>query len=260
MKWHSSVLIPFVTLSCNFACRYCITRFSPDYNFSFKYLEHQHWIPFINSTQGISDVILNGGEPTIYPSFSEIINSLRPLNLLAIGTNFSNQATSMLLNINPRPDLILDGSFHPHFISLRDITYNLLQLKKAGFKVRVHALNYPGFKNTPSSWIQGFKRHGIDAFIQDFEGFPGEQLLPHKSKLPACSLRQKTRVKCSRSIYTPIAPNGIIYFCHYLMYSQSEQGHLGHISDPQVSFPDSIDCSHYGWCSPCDWPRKIWQL
>lgn len=260
MKWHSSVLIPFITLKCNFLCEYCITRFAPDYNFDYEELTPDKWIPFLSSTHGITDIIFNGGEPTHYPHFHDIINSLSLLKLLAIGTNYSNQATSVLLNIHNRSDLILDGSFHPHFISHRDISQNLLRLKAAGFKVRVHALNYPQFKDRPRTWIHDFKIQGIDAFLQQFEGSPPTHHFPMESKRSPCGLHEKTRVKCTRSIYTPIAPDGTIYFCHYLMYSQNPHGRLGHISDNQIIFPDSLICPHYGWCSPCDWPRKAWHL
>lgn len=260
MKWHSSVLIPFLTLSCNFSCRYCITKFAPDHNFSFIHLPTYQWLYFFNSIDGISDIIFNGGEPTLFPGFPEIINSLKPLRLIAIGTNYSDLATAALLKITPRDDLILDGSFHPHFISHHDISQNLLRLKAAGFKVRVHVLNYPQFKARPSSFIHDFQIQGIDAFLQQYEGFSDGVLLPLPSKLPACSLATKAAVKCSRSIYTPIAPDGTIYFCHYFMYSRSPNGTIGHISADQVSFPDTLNCRHYGWCNPCDLPRKAWDL
>lgn len=257
MKWHSNVLIPFLTLTCNFLCEYCITKFAPDHDFSFDPLEPSKWSDFLNSTEGISDIIFNGGEPTLYPQFHQIINSLRPLNLLAIGTNYSPLATKSLLQISPRGDLILDGSFHPHFISFHDISQNLLELKAVPFKVRVHYLNYPGFKFSPTNLLHDFSIQGIDAFIQQYEGFWDKVLLPKPSKLPACSLQAKKTVKCTRSIYTPMAPDGNIYFCHYLMYSQIPLGVLGHITDQVVNFPDHLVCPHYGWCSPCDWPRSL---
>lgn len=257
MKWHSPVLIPFLTLNCNFSCKYCITKFAPDRDFRFDHLAYEDWIKFFSSTQGITDIIFNGGEPTLYPNFHHIINSLRPLNLIAIGTNYSALATDVLLSITPRGDLILDGSFHPHFITHHDISHNLLDLKAAGFKVRVHALSFPGFKGRPSDWIHDFKLQGIDAFIQDYEGYWRDRFFPSFLKLRACGLKKRSRVLCSRSIYTPIAPDGNVYFCHYLMYAQRPEGVIGHISDPQLSFPDFFDCPHYGWCSPCDWPRSI---
>lgn len=260
MKWHSQVLIPFLTLSCNFSCTYCITRFSPDFDFSYSHLSADCWTNFFNSIDGISDIVFNGGEPTLYPGFPEIINSLRPLRLIAIGTNYSDLATTALLKISPRDELILDGSFHPRSISHHDISRNLLRLQDAGFKVRVHALNYPGFKTPPSTWIRDFKFHGIEAFLQQYEGFWGGTLRPKPSKVPACSLEGTSTVKCSRSIYTPIGPDGTVYFCHYLMYSHRALPFIGHIFDHQISFPTSITCPHYGWCSPCDWPRKAWDL
>ena len=257
MKWHSPVLIPFLTLSCNFHCPYCITKFAPDHNFSYEPLDPMFWTHFFNSTEGISDIIFNGGEPTLYPHFPQIIDSLPSLNLIAIGTNYSDMATEALLKIKPRQDLILDGSFHPNFISHHDISQNLLRLKQAGFNVRVHVLNYPGFKTKPSSIIHDFKLEGIDAFIQQFEGFFESIFFANSSKLAPCSLKNKSSVTCTRSFYTPIAPNGDIYFCHYFLYSQHPYGLLGNISDEDIIIPPSLNCSFYGWCNPCDWPRKL---
>lgn len=257
MQWHSPVLIPFITLCCNFTCSYCINRFSPDFDFSFSRTPGSTWTQFINSLSNIQDVIFNGGEPTLHPDFPTIINSLKPLRLIAIGTNYSSLATDALLKITPRADLILDGSFHPRSISHHDISQNLRRLKEAGFTVRVHVLNYPGFVGRPSSWVHDFNIQGIDAFIQKYEGFYEGNFYYCHDKLPYCGLLQESNCECSRSIYTPIAPDGNIFFCHYLMYANIAAGILGNISAPPAEFPTSLSCSHLGHCSPCDWPRSI---
>jgi len=257
MKWHSEILIPFITLRCNFKCEYCITRFSPDYDFTFSELPGKKWIDFINGQDNVNTVVFNGGEPTIHPHFPDIINSLKPLKLLAIGTNYSKVATAALLKITPRDSLILDGSFHPHFISHHDISQNLLRLKDAGFKVRVHFLDYPGFKVSAADVIRDFYLQGIDAFVQSYEGFYQGTFYHDQMKIPYCGLESKSRCLCSRSIYTPIAPNGDMYFCHYLMYSKADFGLLGNIDSPPYEFPVDLDCPHLGYCSPCDWPRSI---
>lgn len=257
MTWHSDVLIPFITLRCNFKCQYCITRFSPDFDFTFSELPGKKWIDFINLQENVKDVIFNGGEPTIHPHFSNIINSLSPLRLIAIGTNYSDLATKSLLNITPRDDLILDGSFHPHFISHHDISQNILKLKDSGFKVRVHVLSYPGFKTPLPSFIHDFQLHGIEASVQKYEGFYQGTFYYDPKKLPYCNLETKSRCLCSKSIYTPIAPNGDIFFCHYLMYSNNPQGKLGNITGPLTESPTSLDCPYLGHCNPCDWPRAI---
>jgi len=257
MIWHSDTLIPFITLRCDFHCEYCITRFSPDYDFFHTELPGQDWISFINAQDNVKDVIFNGGEPTLRSDFPDIINSLRPLRLIAIGTNYSCLATKALLKITPRDDLFIDGTFHPQFISHQSISHNLLLLKYAGFAVRVHVLDYPGFKTSPSSFIHDFHLQGIDAFIQRYEGFYQGNFYYDNSKLPHCSLSSKTFCNCTRSIYTPISPCGDIYFCHYLMYSKSFDGILGNIFDPPRSFPSFLDCRHLGYCNPCDWPRSF---
>lgn len=257
MLWHSQVLIPFITLRCNFKCEYCITRFSPDFNFSYNEIRGKKWVDFIDSQENVKDVIFNGGEPTLHHDFPYIINSLRPLRLIAIGTNYSTVATTALLKITPRDDLILDGSFHPHFISLQDISHNLARLKGAGFRIRIHTLNYPGFKTLPSTWIHDFRTQGIDAFVQQYEGFYHGTFYKDQKKLPYCGLESKSRCLCSRSIYTPLAPNGDVFFCHYLMYSNINAGILGNISAPLDQVPTYLDCSYLGFCNPCDWPRSI---
>lgn len=257
MQWHADVLIPFITLRCNFDCTYCITRFSPDYNFNYTELPGKSWIDFINSIDSVKDVIFNGGEPTLHPDFPLIINSLKPLRLIAIGTNYSNSATSALLKIIPRPDLIIDGSFHPRSISFNDIVSNLHRLISTGFRVRVHLLDYPGFVTRPAYWLHDFKLLGIDAFVQKYEGFFQDQFYYDKKKLPYCGLTSTSTCRCSRSIYTPIAPNGDIFFCHYFMYSNIDAGRLGNINSLPVYFPVYLTCDYLGHCNPCDWPRSV---
>ena len=257
MPWHSSVLIPFITLQCNFNCLYCITKHAPDHQFSYTHLSGPQWILFINSQDAVQDVIFNGGEPTLHPDFPDIINSLRSFRLIAVGTNYSDSATRALLKISPRADLILDGTFHPRSISFPDICVNLRKLKQAGFKVRVHVLDYPGFIASPARWVHCFKLKGIDSFVQKFEGFYKDDFFYDQRKLPFCGFNARSSCRCTRSIYTPIAPDGTIYFCHYLMYSNSVDGRLGNVLDPPLSFPPYLDCAHLGFCSVCDWPRSI---
>jgi len=256
MVWHSDTLIPFIALRCNFTCKYCITRFAPDYDFSYTELPGKDWISFINAQDNVKDVIFNGGEPTLHSDFPNIINSLRPFRLIAIGTNYSSYSINSLLQITPRDDLIIDGTFHPHFISHADISHNLLRLKEAGFVVRVHVLDYPGFTSPLPDILHSFQLHSIDSFVQHYEGFYQGTFYYDQSKLPYCSLKDKTFCNCTRSIYTPIAPNGDIYFCHYLMYSKTFDGILGNIFDPPKPFPPFLDCRHLGYCNPCDWPRS----
>lgn len=257
MKWHSKVLIPFLTLDCDAQCTYCITRFAPDHNLSFTHLYPQAWSSFFNSIEGVEDIIFNGGEPTLYPGFPDIVNSLPALKLIAIGTNYSHRATLVLLDLHPRSELIIDGTFHPGFISHDAISQTLLILKSAGYRVRVHLLSHPSFKRRPADWVHDFTIQGIDAFIQGYEGFWQDLFYPVPSKRAPCGMQSRSQVRCSRSIYTPIAPDGRVFFCHYLMYSQTDVGVLGNITDTEILFPDYLDCPHYGWCSPCDWPRSV---
>ena len=257
MKWHSEVLIPFITLRCNFKCRYCITRFSPDFDFSYKELPGEKWVEFINAQENVKDVIFNGGEPTLHQDFSSMINNLREFRLIAIGTNYSSMATRALLKLTPREYIIIDGTFHPHFISHHDISQNLLRLQAAGFRVRVHVLDYPGFTGRPPSFVHDFKLQGIVSFTQRYEGFYEDRFYYDQKKLPYCGLSSKSTCLCSRSIYTPVAPNGEIFFCHYLMYAKIKAGVLGNISAPPSTLPEDLNCAYLGYCNPCDWPRAV---
>jgi len=257
MKWPSKVLLPFLTLDCNNRCPYCINRQAPDQNLNFSILAPGQWIDFIESLDGVEQVILNGGEPAIYPGFPEVISALAGFSSVAIGTNYSSASTQVFSLIKPYPGLFFDGSFHPDSQSFGEVSGNILHLLYLGFHVRVHMIDYPNHTIPPSFFLDMFRALGIECFLHPFMGKLGGVYYPDPSFAPMCGMKSRSKVTCPRGEFFPIAPDGNIYFCHYLMYSQKPSGIIGHIGALPPSLPESLPCDHFGFCSPCDFPKTV---
>lgn len=257
MKWPSTVLLPFLTLKCNNQCPYCINRHSPDYKLKYFELSADQWIRFINSIEGVTSVIFNGGEPALFHDFPELVSQLKPFPSISIGTNFSDLSTKQLSRIPRRPGLRIDGSFHPHCQTLQEVTKNIIHLKDLGFHVRVHLVDFPGHSPKAITYMPAFFDQDIEAFVHPFKGWYSGRYYPDESLISRSGLKGRARVLCSITRFPPIAPNGNIYFCHYFMYAQLQSGAIGHIDDRSLAFPLSMPCDHFGFCNPCDYPREV---
>lgn len=268
MLFGSNTCNPFITLACDFKCPYCITRSVPGYDFGYQHRNSAEWALALNNLEDVEYIVFNGGEPTLRPGFPALIDAIHPSDKkwpdgwkIAVGSNGSERACKVLAEIRPRADLIIDLSFHPTDITLSGIVATATTLLSKGHNVRIHTVSWPAFGVTTAWLVRQLVELGLDVFQQNFDGwydgqpkglletFPGEQV--------ACDLTRPARsATCHRTIYTPVAPNGDVYWCHTHMYARDGVGVIGNILDGWMSDKQTIECARFGHCNPCDRPRK----
>lgn len=70
----------YPTFACNVGCDYCGMKLSHDKGFVMpkkKTVELQDWLDFIdNFPEPIQEIVVTGGEPTLWPHFTGLVNSL----------------------------------------------------------------------------------------------------------------------------------------------------------------------------------------
>jgi len=268
MKFGSDTCNPFITLACDFRCPYCITKATPGWNFGYPHRECAEWAEALNNLEDVTHIVLNGGEPTLRPGFADMIAAIAPSDAkwpndwkIALGCNGTERARKVLLGTAPRPDFIIDLSFHPSDITLPEIMETAMQLKAAGHNVRAHTISWPGLGVAADWFARQLTNAGIVAFVQNYDGWwhdePRGVLDTYPGEQPACDLtKPPRRARCHRTIYTPIAPNGDVYFCHAAMYERADWGVIGNVFDGWISDAQVLECQNYGRCNPCDRPRE----
>ena len=79
------------TYRCNQECRYCGLKcyngFYPRWD---KEISYPTWKPILSMLDEVSEIVITGGEPTLYVNFVALVNYLSPRHLVYIDTNFTN--------------------------------------------------------------------------------------------------------------------------------------------------------------------------
>ncbi len=251
VKIGTHIALPFFVLVCNQHCPYCVNHHTKEANLRYPLEPGRRWIDGLNGLDLIDELKTGGGEPTLHPDFVDIFNHVNDVRgRILIGTNGAELAVAKLLRVRPRQRLRVQISYHPTETAIEPFIERVLRIREVhGSNVGVHAITRSGQPDPAIS--DGFRQRGIEMsahpFLYDHEGYYQESLrdFSDMSKPPR-------RIRCPLSIYKPIAPNGDIYACHQLMYTQSRIGILGNIFSHWSSPALEIDCPMYGWCNPCD--------
>lgn len=251
MKFGTRNIILFPFLQCNQHCKYCINHFGDSVettNLKYKLAPGSSWITAVNNLEDVEDVQFIGGEPTLHPDFSDILNALRPLKKLLIGTNGSTLALEALLRTAPRHDLWVQISYHPTETGFEPFVERLKAIRSVHPNIGVHTITKDGVTNPAIKEM--FRAHGFNigfmSFIHDETGY-----LPRYAASFSSRLFKRT-IECDLSIYRPVAPNGNVYACHQLMYDQSQVGIIGNIFEGWMSRCHTVRCPMFGHCNPCD--------
>jgi sulfatase maturation enzyme AslB (radical SAM superfamily) len=251
MKIGTNIALVFPILICNQKCPYCVNHHSGETKLRYNIEPGAKWIAGINSLELIDEIRTGGGEPTLHPDFVDIFNNIKnvPYRIL-IGTNGAQLAVDKLVKVKPRPELQIQISFHPTQTKQQEFIERILIIRDVhGKNVGVHMISRDG--QIDAETALNFKNREIhitgDTFLYDHEGFYQERLRDFSDMT-----KPPRRIRCPLSIYKPIAPNGDIYACHQLMYTQSKIGILGNIFSGWSVNALEVDCPMYGWCNPCD--------
>lgn len=246
----------------------------------FSMLSGDQWISFLNGLYHPEGrpLALIGGEPTIHPDFVNILNGLEGY-MVTVTTNlksrFYKDLKRSIESLKPKCPIRFNTSFHPNLISAEEFCNRILQMKGAGLWVdQIAMVDHPGsqFENYRSVFTQ----YGIRLTPQSLLGKWEGQLYPDPNEFTVkndprehgitdmvryregFSAQTRRPMLCSTKRFL-IAPDGVVYNCHYRLYSRSNS-HCGKLADSSVTLPeDFFQCEDYGFCNPCDYPHVIFK-
>lgn len=247
----------FLTLACNLTCSYCINRFDT-FRYRRGHLRGEEWIRGLNRIVSRSDlpITLGGGEPSLHPDFTAIINGIRPETGIDLLTNLEFDIDRFMAEVAPSrlrreaPYASIRVSYHPSVMALEPLAAKVLRLLEAGYHVGIWGVMHPE-QETEVLRAQAYCRErGIDFRTKEFLGESAGRFYGTIRYPGACDRTHLREVMC-RTSELIVGPTGEVYRCHGDLYEGRDS--VGSILDPQFAVEDSYrSCRHFGRCNPCD--------
>ena len=172
--------------NCNYNCAYCYAPKPQDITFGnnpnniAKYGKLENIIDSwknIYDKYGSSRIRLDGGEPSIYPNFFEIIKELSKIHRLQMNTNLSFDVNKFCDVANPET-IRVDASLHCEYTKLDTFVEKLSFLKQKGYKLTVSYVGYPDFLENIPLAKKTIEKMEIPFFVHPYSGFYEDRQYP----------------------------------------------------------------------------------
>jgi len=162
-----------VHYTCNYRCPYCWFhgRWQQLANQN-KYYSVAELLKFwtnIYKKYGLVQIQFIGGEPFVYPKFTELIKELSNIHNIVISSNLSTDIEKFIKEINTF-NVHIEGTFHPLFANFDNFVRNMLVLKENGINNTVWYLAYPPQLKLIQHYKDKFKEYGITLSAMTFWG------------------------------------------------------------------------------------------
>ncbi|MCL9821277.1 radical SAM protein [Helicobacter sp. 14348-15] len=265
---HYNYIALFLTLSCNLSCSYCINlneRGSSRNSVSKKQIKPCEWVDFINriclldkkgNPREDIPLTLQGGEPTMYKGFYEVVNGVDSRFKLDLLTNFMFDVDEFIQRV-PVEKFTRDAkyaairvSYHPGQNKIDDLIIKHHKMRDAGFYVGIYSVVTPQNMEHINEIKEKCKKEGIDFRVKEYLGFDGKRW--HGTYKYQDAISQKIEKYCEcKTTELIVGPNGKIYRCHSDLYENRTP--IGDILDSDFKIKDIYrPCYVYGHCNPCD--------
>ena len=247
----------FLSLACNLRCSYCINRFE-GFNPEKGHLTGSEWLRGLNRIVSRDDlpVTLGGGEPTLHPDFTAIVNGIRPGLNVDVLTNLQFDIDRFMSEVPPErlrrdsPYASIRVSYHPEVMHLDPLVEKVLRMLEKGYSIGIWGVLHPSHEDEilrAQAYCTGL---GIDFRTKEFLGEYNGKMYGAIKYPGACDREFAKHVMC-RTTELIVGPNGGIYRCHGDLYEGREP--VGHILDPDFEIADIFRrCEVFGRCNPCD--------
>ncbi len=236
-RTHSNGKVSFnwdIGLICNYRCPYCWFYGKwAELQAGNKILTVKELIDAwkrIYARYGIVKVSITGGEPFLYPNFTEFIRELSQLHKVEIITNLSTDIRGFVKVINSE-NVSVNPSFHPLFADFDKFIERVLLLKENKLLQCVSYVAWPPQISRIGYYTEKFQHYGISISIQSFFGeykglvYPDaytqdekEIILPQIGKrggqpFQTEPLKTKGRLCAAGKMYGVIHPGGEVFRC-----------------------------------------------
>jgi sulfatase maturation enzyme AslB (radical SAM superfamily) len=255
----------FLTLRCNFTCKYCINEKSGKLVRARAELTTEQWIETLNNLKIRDDVpiTIGGGEPTVHKDFFKIISKINhPIDLL---TNLEFDIIKFIHNVDPvsmyDPDneayKSIRVSFHPEFMEIDETIAKAVALQEAGFNIGILPINHPENTEANLQICEEGRKNQIYIFIKDFLGeYKGQMVGHYKYPHGLMGKNAVNRMVQCRTQELLIAPNGNVFGCHRDLYTNENATTNITDEDPDIDYAYHL-CDKFGYCNPCDLKLKV---
>ena len=223
---------------CNYKCSYCwLTKpHKPSVKDNHTYPGVSKLVNIwkeIYRKYGKCHIHISGGEPSMYPSFVELLAELSSMHCLEFDTNLSFDPSKLIKSIR-KEALKVNTSFHAEFIDFESFFFKVLQLRDSGFKVCISYVGYPPFLEKMKEYKDLSGKNNVEFTIQAYRGefdgkkYPSGYTDSEKGLIGICAEgatgrilkhqteeREKKEQKLCRmgQMYAKIYPNGDVFRC-----------------------------------------------
>lgn len=251
----------FLTFSCQLRCSYCINHHGGDL-VKGRRMQPKEWIDGLNrldiGSRTDLPITIQGGEPTVYKGFYEVVNGVKrelPIDLL---TNLEVNAEEFMSHI-PRdrirreaPYASIRVSYHHGQSNFDALIGRVLEFQKRGYSIGVWEVEQPDIRGEVLFRAQLAHSLGIDWRIKEFLG-PWKGVNHGTMRYPDAVNSNSLRNCDCRTSELLIDPSGYVFRCHSDLYANRLP--VGHILDSD--FDGGVlgswkACSVYGKCNSCD--------
>ena len=167
--------------TCNYRCGYCF--FSPEKLGSKlrTFAAPEQWAAAFDATGKRWLIHMTGGEPTIYPKFTELCERLTKRHLISLNSNLSRASVRTLAGrVDPRRISFINAGLHPgerlEHKGFKEFLGNARFLQDAGFRVFVTAVATPIVIANLPALASNCAAHGLHLAPKILRG-------PHKGKV-----------------------------------------------------------------------------
>ncbi len=258
----TNYLAVFLTLACNLDCHYCINLHEDFSGGRRRILTRQmkpnQWISALNripSSESLP-ITLQGGEPTVYKFFYEILEGIDPTQKFDLLTNMFFDPHEFVERVPPAlfsreaPYASIRVSYHPGQNRIEELLDKSRVLQEAGFKVGIYGVLHPDQAEEIIRWQERALELGVDFRTKEYLGESGGEEYG-TYKYPGAISRTFSKYCQCKTTELLISPSGYVFRCHSDLYEARSP--VGHILDPEFKIESRYrPCFVYGHCNPCD--------
>jgi len=170
-----------INYDCNYRCKYCW------YFGQWKQLEESvSQIPYegiINFWERIyneynkAKIIISGGEPFLYPRFTELMLTISKLHEIVVITNLSIYPDD-LVKYAYKNNIEINASFHPDFANYNKFKKYAIDLKNNGLLYDITCLAWPPYIKNIEDFRKEFSDLGFNFSARPFYGLYDDRIYP----------------------------------------------------------------------------------